>query len=236
MRDGCGTDAGRRRGADHRGWLWHNRRRAPRYVRMTQMLRSLLALTLALLVGPAAAGEIPLAELSSYINGLTTAEAGFRQINSDGSESTGRVFIRRPGRMRFEYDAPEPTLVLASGGQVAVFDSKSNQPPEQYPLKRTPLNLILGRHIDLGQAKMVVGHYEQGALTVVAAQDPEHPEYGTLQLAFSDNPVALRQWIVTDEAGGQTRVILDRLETGMSFKSSLFSIPYEVNRRAGHKN
>lgn len=198
------------------------------------MIRSLLAL--AFLASPVWGDEIPLAELSAYLNGLTTAEAGFRQINSDGSESSGRVFIRRPGRMRFEYDAPERTLVLASGGQVAVFDSKSNQPPEQYPLKRTPLNLILGRDIDLGQARMVVGHSEAGSLTIITAQDPEHPEYGTLQLAFSASPVALRQWIVTDEAGGQTRVILDAFETGESYQSSLFSIPYEVNRRTKRKN
>jgi outer membrane lipoprotein-sorting protein len=201
-------------------------------------MMTLIRLTLALLLlaTPALAEKIPLAEISRYLNGLTTAEAGFRQINWDGSESSGRVFIQRPGRMRFEYAAPERTLVLASGGQVAVFDSKSNQPPEQYPLKRTPLNLILARKVDLGQAKMVVGHSEEGALTIVTAQDPENPEYGTLQLAFSANPVTLRQWIVTDESGSQTRVILEPFRVGESYKSSLFSIPYEADRRKRRRN
>jgi outer membrane lipoprotein-sorting protein len=137
--------------------------------------------------------------------------------------------------MRFEYASPDRTLVLASGGQVAIFDGKSNQPPEQYPLKKTPLNLILAANVDLSREKMVVGHAESGSLTVVTAQDPEHPEYGTLQLAFSANPVALKQWLVTDEAGGQTSVILGPLQTGNSYRPSMFSIHAEAERQKRRK-
>ena len=118
--------------------------------------RLLLAPLLLVLAFPAFAEKVPLAEMSRYINGLTTAEADFRQVNADGSTATGRVYIRRPGRMRFEYAPPDRTLVLASAGQVAVFDGKSNQPPEQYPLTKTPLNLILAAKVDLSRAKLVV--------------------------------------------------------------------------------
>ncbi|MFZ0097990.1 MAG: outer membrane lipoprotein carrier protein LolA, partial [Gemmobacter sp.] len=116
---------------------------------------------------PAQAQKLSLATISNYLNSLTTAEADFRQINSDGSVSKGKLFIKRPNRVRFEYAPPDRNLVLASGGQVAVFDGKSNQPPEQYPLKRTPLNLILGQNIDLGKARMVVGHAEVAGTTRV---------------------------------------------------------------------
>lgn len=190
----------------------------------------------ALMALPAQAEKISLAEISRYINSLTTAEADFQQVNSDGSTSRGRVVIRRPGRMRFEYGPPDRTLVLASGGQVAVFDGKSNQPPEQYPLARTPLNLILARNVDLTRARMVVGHAESGPFTVVTAQDPEHPEYGTLQMAFTANPVALKQWIVTDDAGGKTKVVLGPLKTGASYGSSLFSINTEASKRTRRRN
>ncbi|MEZ5731992.1 MAG: outer membrane lipoprotein carrier protein LolA [Paracoccaceae bacterium] len=193
------------------------------------ILAPVLALLMAL---PAQAEKLSLDEISSYINGLTTAEAPFTQINWDGSTSSGHIYIRRPGRMRFEYAPPEATLVLASGGQVAVFDGKSNQPPEQYPLKRTPLNLILERKVDLSRAKMVVGHTEDGPLTIVTAQDPDHPELGTIQLAFTANPVMLRQWTVTDETGGQTRVLLEPLVTGQSYEPSLFSIHAEIGRQS----
>lgn len=182
----------------------------------------------ALIAFPAQAEKLSLAAISSYINGLTTAEAVFRQVNADGSISSGRVLIERPGRMRFEYAPPERTLVLASAGQVAIFDGKSNTSVEQYPLSRTPLNLILARTVDLTKAKMVVGHTEVDNLTVVTAQDPDHPELGTIAMAFSANPVTLKQWTVTDEAGGQTTVILGPLKTGESYPSDTFSINAEA--------
>ena len=199
---------------------------------ITYMRKFLIPVLLAAMTSPALADEIPLASLSAYLNGLTSAETDFTQINSDGSGAKGKLFIRRPGRMRFEYSKPDKTLVLASGGQVAIFDTKSNQPPEQYPLARTPLNLILAARIDLGQARMVVGHGEDGKLTVVTAQDPDHPEYGTIALGFTANPVALRQWVVTDQAGAQTIVLLDDLRVGGTYPPSLFSIQSEVAKNS----
>lgn len=196
--------------------------------RRTALLAPLALLAFSL---PARAARISLQAISAYLNGLTTAEADFRQVNSDGSVSVGRVFIRRPGRVRFEYAPPDRNLVLASGDQVAIFDGKSNQPPEQYPLKRTPLNLILAPNIDLGRARMVVGHREEGDKTIVRAQDPEHPEYGTIDLVFSDKPLALRQWIITDDSGARTTVSLGDMTTGKTYQPSLFSIQFEANRR-----
>ncbi len=182
---------------------------------------------------PATAGKISLGRLSDYLNGFRTAKADFTQINSDGTIATGTLYIKRPGRVRFEYNPPEKSLVLASGGQVAIFDPKSNQGPEQYPLKRTPLNLILKKNVNLSQAKMVVGHKSDGKTTTVTAQDPKHPDYGSIQLVFTDNPVELRQWIITDGGGGQTTVVLGDLEKGVKLPPSLFSIVMAQQQRSG---
>lgn len=196
------------------------------------LARALLAPALCVALAlPAAAEKISLSALSQYLNGLTTAEAEFTQINSDGSITTGKLYIKRPGRVRFEYAPPENSLVLAGGGQVAIFDAKSNQPPEQYPLKRTPLNLILAENVDLGRAKMVVGHFEDGTTTRVRAQDPEHPEYGSIEMVFSAGPTELRQWVITDDAGGQTTVILGEMTKGGNLAPSLFSITFETEKR-----
>jgi outer membrane lipoprotein-sorting protein len=194
-----------------------------------------LFLALALSVGPldAYAEPLPLTDLSAYIESIVGAESSFTQINADGSKTTGRVIIRRPNRMRFEYAPPDRTLVLASAGQVAIFDPKSNQPPEQYPLKRTPLNLILARNVDLTRAKMVVAHAEEDGMTTVTAQDPENPDYGTITLYFTDGPIDLRQWVVTDGGGARTRVILDGLAFGGNYGASLFSIENETKDRIG---
>lgn len=187
-----------------------------------------LAMTL-----PAAAEKLSLSQLSSYLNGFDTAQGAFTQVNSDGTLSKGTLFIKRPGRVRFEYAPPNAALVMAGGGTVAVFDPKSNQPPEQYPLKRTPLNLILAKDVDLARAKMVVGHTSDGKTTTVVAQDPEHPEYGSISLVFSDDPVALRQWVITDDTGGETTVVLGDLKTGVPIGASKFNIVRETQRRMG---
>lgn len=196
------------------------------------MLFAVLAPLILLLSLPAGAKEVPLDVLSAYLNSLTTVEASFVQVNADGSKARGKIYIQRPGRARFEYAAPDRNLVLAAGGQVIIFDARSNEPPEQYPLARTPLNLILAQNVNLGAARMVVGHREVGDVTVVKAQDPKHPEYGTIDLIFSENPVALKQWIITDDIGNQTSVTLSDLVAGQKFKASLFSKEIELVKRS----
>ncbi|MDJ0826576.1 MAG: outer membrane lipoprotein carrier protein LolA [Rhodobacter sp.] len=191
----------------------------------------LLAPLLMALAQPALADKLSLNQISSYLNGLKTVKGAFTQINDDGTIATGTIYIKRPGRVRFEYDPPEAALVMAGGGQVAIFDPKSNQPPEQYPLKRTPLNLILARNVNLGRANMVVGHAYDGTSTSVVAQDPENPDYGTIRLVFTGPPVQLRQWVITGGDGSQTTVILGDVEEGVQMASSLFNIPIEVEKR-----
>lgn len=194
--------------------------------------RTALMAPLALLLPlPAAAEIIPLSDLSDYLNGLTTVETDFTQVNADGTISTGKIYIHRPGRVRFEYSPPDESLVMAGAGSVAIFDAKSNLPPERYPLKQTPLHLILGESIDLAQADMVIGHIDDGTATRVLAQDPEYPEYGTIELVFTANPVELRQWVITDDLGTQTTVILGELKKGGEIGPSLFDITAETERR-----
>lgn len=194
-----------------------------------------MAVPLALVAAlPAWAKPISLGDLSSYLNGLTTAEAPFTQINADGSISTGEIYISRPGKVRFQYAPPDGNLVIANHGSVAVIDSKSNQLPQQYPLKRTPLNLILAQNVDLGRANMVRDVHEDGVKTLVTAQDPEHPDYGTIQLVFTANPTQLRQWVITDEGGQQTTVVLGDMKTGISIPSKMFDIRAATPSLKGH--
>lgn len=181
---------------------------------------------------PAAADKLSLSAISTYLNKMKTAQSPFTQINNDGTIGTGTLFIKRPGRMRFEYNPPEATLVLASGGAVAVFDEKSNQGPQTYPLNKTPLSIILARKVDLGRARMVVGHSYDGTATTVTAQDPDHPEYGNIQLVFTAKPTQLRQWLINDDTGSQTTVILGDLKSGGSLRDSIFNIQLATKRQS----
>lgn len=190
------------------------------------LVSRIAAVALAVSVAQGAwADKLPLGAISNYLNDLKTVEGTFTQINDDGSVDTGEIFIKRPGKMRFEYNAPNTALVVVSANAVYIADSKSNQPPETYPLRRTPLSLILARNVNLGQANMVVGHDFDGTATVVTAQDPEHPEYGNIQMKFTENPVQLRQWVINDDSGGQTTVVLGAVKVGGNLPNRLFDRP-----------
>lgn len=197
--------------------------------------RTFLATTAAAIAArPVRAEQISLNALSRYLNGIQTATSTFTQVNADGTLSTGTLYIRRPGRMRFEYDPPEKLLVMAGANQVGIFDGKSNRKrAERYPLKQTPLNIILERNVDFARRDMVVGHGFDGTATTVVAQDPENPEYGSIELKFTGDPVELRQWIITDGQGGKTTVILGQLENAGSLPAALFNINTEEERRGG---
>ena len=183
-------------------------------------------------VRAAFAQQLSLDAISTYLNGIVSAQSPFTQVNDDGTLATGTLYIRRPGRMRFEYDPPTDLLVMAGGGQVGIFDGKSNVGmAERYPLSRTPLNLILERNVDLARRNMVVGHEFDGTATVVTAQDPAHPEYGSIALKFTDGPIELRQWIIRDGQGATTTVILGQLEQGEPISARLFDINREETNR-----
>ena len=202
---------------------------------MTRFLTLLMATLMATLLAlPAAAGPLTLSDISAFLNGFTTAQGDFTQTNADGSTSKGKIFIQRPGRARFEYAAPDDSLVMAGGGQVAIFDPKSNTPPEQFPLKRTPLNLILAAKVDLKRARMVTGFGANDRSAIVEAQDPDHPEYGSIRLFFAPDPVRLEKWVITDGGGGETTVDLGDLQLGGDFPDAYFNIPFETERRLGN--
>ena len=189
----------------------------------------LAALTLFLAL-PAAAAPLTLDDISTFLNSFATAQSPFTQTNADGSTSHGTIFIKRPGRARFEYEGDD-ALVKAGGGQVAIFDPKSNNPPEQFPLKRTPLNLILAQDIDLKRAKMVTGFGANDASAIIEAQDPDHPEYGSIRLFFAPDPIRLEKWVITDGGGGETAVELGNLQLGGDFPDAYFNIPFETEQR-----
>jgi outer membrane lipoprotein-sorting protein len=179
---------------------------------------------------PAMAEKLSLQELSGYLNSLGTVQADFVQDNDDGSSSKGVLTLKRPGRMRLSYGGVNDPLVLGSGGQVAVFDPGSNEPPQRFPMSKTPLSLILASDVDLTRAKMVVSHTEKNGDTIVRAQDPEHPEYGSIDLVFGDRPI-LKAWVINDESGGSTTVQLTKMRLGGTVRDADFNIRSEARRR-----
>lgn len=223
--------------------LWHVSRKdvtpkgaisAPALHRLSAMNR-FFALTLALTVTVVTAAQAiaapSLDAISDYLDTLKSVEAEFVQFNGDGSQQTGTMYLKRPGKVRFEYDGKDAPLVVIGGGQVAVFDPLSNEPPFRFPLSTTPLDTILGRDVDLASSGLTTHMLESGEFTVLNVQDPKFAEYGYVSLVFDTAPLRLRQWVVIDGAGQQTAIALSNLNLGAKLNGSLFNIRSEMRKR-----
>ncbi|MFV0473642.1 MAG: LolA family protein [Pikeienuella sp.] len=172
-----------------------------------------------------------LARISAYLNSISTLEGDFVQIDPDGILSEGRFLMSRPGRIRFEYNEPNPALVIADGSQVGIVDKRYNQ-VERYPLDETPLNLILRENVNLAQEGAVRGIEVADGQMRVRAQDPDNPERGSITMIFGANPLELRQWIIDDSQGGSTTVALSNTRSNVQIAPSQFVIPKRGGRDA----
>ena len=186
---------------------------------------------IALFGAPVRAEKISLSNLSSYLESIKKVSGSFTQINSDKTVSTGRIFLFRPGRMRMEYKTPDNSLVIVGGSQIAVFDSKSNTHPRVFPLRKTPLKILLERKINLKTSDIIIRHEEVENSTVVVLQDPKLSSYGSLKLVFTDHPVTLRQWVITNEMSDQTVLKFKDFINQPNMSSNKFNISLEIDKR-----
>jgi outer membrane lipoprotein-sorting protein len=182
----------------------------------------------------AQASGLSLDHLTQYANRITTMIADFTQDNPDGSQSTGRLYLQRPGRARLEYAPPNRALIIAGGGQLAIWDGRRNQKrPEQYPLHATPLDVILARQVNLRGDPAVVDFADFGDHAIVRAADPKRPHLGYADLVFTPNPLKISQIITVDGGGNETRIMLRNHQYGASIAASKFNISHETDRRGG---
>lgn len=173
---------------------------------------------------PARAQGVNVAPIEAYLQALRSAQGSFTQTNPNGSTQTGRFYLAKPGRIRFEYDAPEGAMVIADGEWVGVFDPKSNRNPTRYPLGRTPLSLLLRDDLSLAEPGLVLGATRDAEGTHITVVDPRNPEDGRMRMSFAADPIRLRQWQITTRTGQRTQVRLLDLEPGVAVNRSLFNI------------
>ena len=177
------------------------------------------------------AEKISLSNLSTYLESIKKVSGSFTQFNSDKTVSTGRIFLFRPGRMRMEYKTPDNSLVIVGGSQIAVFDSKSNTHPKVFPLRKTPLKILLEKKINLKAQGIVIRHEKVEDSTVLLLKDPKLSSYGSLKLIFTDHPVTLRQWVITNEMGDQTVLTFKDFVNQPNMSSNKFDMSLEIDNR-----
>lgn len=163
-----------------------------------------------------------LAQIEAYLNDQKGLTANFLQVAADGSTRTGKAWLERPGKMRFEYDPPDKQLLVAGFGVLTYYDPALNQ-TTNIPLGSTPLGILLAKHVDLTGGNVAVTAIDQqpGEDDVTLIRKNK-PNAGSLTLVFGTDPLELRQWVVKDAQGRETRVSLYDIDPGGPYPDSLF--------------
>lgn len=160
---------------------------------------------------------------AQYLQSVETMSAYFIQTAPSGNVSTGKVQISRPGRLRFEYDSPNPLLIVATQGLVYVHDSEL-ETTDSYPVGRTPLKFLLDSNVKTEGAVLREVLRGEDSVNIVLESTDEETE-GELILAFDAPELKLRRWAVVDPNGDYTVVDLDGIETGVRIANNTFRIP-----------
>jgi outer membrane lipoprotein-sorting protein len=158
---------------------------------------------------------------TAYIQGLGSAKGRFVQTDARGAVTQGTFYLQRPGKARFQYDPPAGLLVVSNGNNVNIFDSRLKT-YESYPLSKTPLNLLLAREVRLDRGVVITDIRPLADGFTIVAQDAKRQALGRISLDFSNGPVALMGWTVTDIKGGQIRVRLNDFAETSDLDPKLF--------------
>lgn len=175
-----------------------------------------LILLLSLAAAPAAASSLD--DVAASLKATTSLSANFTQTGADGSVLTGKMLLARPGKIRFAYDKAKQLIV--GNGKTLTFVDYSVRQVSQWPVKSTPLGILLASEPDLSRVAKVTVENSSGL--IVEARDPKRPEFGTLEIAFARNAsapggLALEGWTARDAQGGRT----DTRLSGASYNADM---------------
>lgn len=157
------------------------------------------------------------------LNNLRQVAGKFVQVGPSGERAEGDFFLQRPGKLRFEYDAPSNLQIIADGFWVAIQDRKLKT-TEKYPLAATPLKLILAQNVDLGRDAFIRDINTQEGFVTVTLQARSADTEGSLVLIFDSVTYDLRQWTVTDAQGLDTSIALSDVAAAGPFANKTFRI------------
>ena len=96
-----------------------------------------------------------LARIDASMNATFSFQGDFMQTAPNGAVSRGKIWLQRPGKVRFEYDAPNPLLIVSDGVTMVQHD-RDLETYDRVPLSATPLNYFLKENINLANDTQVI--------------------------------------------------------------------------------
>jgi len=185
--------------------------------------------------GIAAAPSPDLAKVSAHLQAVASMTATFTQTDRAGKVLTGQLTLKRPGKIRFQYQKGVPLLVVGDGKALTMIDYQVNQ-VQRWPIGKSPLAVLLNPGANLASVARVVPTADS-RIVLVEARDPKRPEFGTLTMAFLRNATApgglmLQGWVALDSQNNRTSIRLTNQKFNAPIADSTFKWrdPRPMNR------
>lgn len=191
---------------------------------MSQYLLPLAALV-AVAAPVAAQTGTDLAAVQRAIAGIDSMTAGFSQTDRNGQVLTGTLTLKKPGKIRFQYQKGVPLLIVGDGKALTFIDYSVKQ-VQRWPIGNSPLGVLLDPGRDISRYAKIVPSSNPAVISV-EAYDPKHPEYGRITLVFARSAAApgglmLQGWAALDTQGNRTTIRLSDQKFNVPVADSAF--------------
>jgi len=160
--------------------------------------------------------------ISTHFRTVPTMTGEFVQFGPKGEQTGGTFYIQRPGKMRLDYEEPSPLLLISNGRMLSVSNAKLKT-NNYYPLRKTPLSLLLDDKINIDDNSIREVSTENGVTTVVMGDKNIFGD-SQITLLFDKDSQDLRQWTIKDAQGKETSVLILNVKKNIKIPKKLFKV------------
>lgn len=187
-------------------------------------------------LAPALAQADDLDQAASALRAIGTMKADFTQTDRNGQSVSGELTLKRPGKIRFEYEPSVNMLIVANGNSLYFLDYDAQQ-RERWPIRESPLGALLDPNRDIKRYGKLIPVSNPDVVSI-EVKDTNRPEYGVITLIFVRKPGApggleLVSWVALDSQNKRTTVRLSNQRYGISVPDSAFN--FRDPRRSSHR-
>ena len=159
--------------------------------------------------------------INTYLNEIKTLRADFLQVATNGEIASGKLYMSRPGKIRFEYTPPSPILIL-SDGTFLIYIDKHLEGMTHFFLSNSPISFLVKKSVRITDDTEIISFSQKANIIRIKLAKLNQIDNGTITLNFTNQPFDLRKWVVTDPQGVETTVILSNMEKNITLNPKLF--------------
>jgi len=157
--------------------------------------------------------------LEHSLNELSSLQARFSHKDSSGKSYQGTFFLKRPWKLRMQYDVPSPFLIV-SDGQSLIYEDQTTHEAVYLPLESFPLAFLFDKKTDLEKALEIDTVQEND--DTISFLCREKKNYFTLVISFSKNEKSITGWTSKDAQGNEVKIILSSIQKNIPLQDGLF--------------